>query len=201
MIYLLKINFSSKNLDLNFYYILVKMISLNIEQVNITRMDLIIKNNTNQLANTGRPEDAINDKIYNILILTLQVIIIIGVVGNLLNIVVFSRRQMRQISTFRFLFYLSAIDLLVLIICATDAVVKFGYQIEIRSYSIILCKLHTFLTYFLTHLSSVLLMVISIDRALVIFNKNFLNLFKSKRKKRSRNRFSKRLNLNNMEMT
>ena len=178
------------------------MISLNIEKVNIslTNIDFIITNKTNHQADAQPPIDSINDKIYNMLILILQVIIIIGVIGNLLNLVVFGRKNMRQMSTFRFLFYLSAIDLLVLIICATDAVIKFGYQIEIRSHSVILCKFHTFLTYFLTHLSSILLMVISIDRALVIYNKNFLNLFKSKRKNRRRRSRSKRININNIQI-
>ncbi|RMZ99596.1 FMRFamide receptor-like [Brachionus plicatilis] len=104
----------------------------------------------------------------------LSIIITVGVVGNSFNIIVFSKKKMRQGSTFRFLLYLSIADLLVLLVCSSEALARFGFQIEIRSYSLFICKLHTFLTYFLTQISSVILMVISIDRALVITNKNLV---------------------------
>ena len=77
---------------------------------------------------------------------------------------------MRKISTFRFLFYLSASDLLVLLVGATgifilssflilkfnlnllyiskkDVLINNIFQFEIRTYSNALCKFHTFTTY------------------------------------------------------
>lgn len=125
-----------------------------------------------------------NDLIFKskIIIFFLPVIISIGIIGNILNIIVFSGKKMKICSTFRFLLYLSVVDLLVLLICASDAFLRFGYQIEIRTHDIILCRLHTFVTYFLTHASSTILMIISIDRALVVSNKKFyLSLLRFKK--------------------
>lgn len=106
-----------------------------------------------------------------LIIYLLPIIICIGIFGNILNMIVFNSKKMKKCSTFRFLLYLSIFDLLVLSICASDAFLRFGYQIEIRNYHIIICRLHTFLTYFLTHASSTILMIISIDRAFVVSNK------------------------------
>ena len=89
---------------------------------------------------------------------------------------------MRKFSTFRFLLYLSVFDLLVLIICAPDAFLRFNYQIEIRNYSQFICRMHSFLAYFLTHVSSTILMLVSIDRALVVSSKSlFFNILRFKR--------------------
>ena len=98
------------------------------------------------------------------------VLISIGIIGNAINIKVFSHKSMRKNSTFKFLFYLSIIDLFVLLICATDSLMTYGYLVIIRLYSESTCKMHTFLTYFLTHMSSVVLMIVSIDRAIVVSN-------------------------------
>jgi len=106
------------------------------------------------------------------LTIVLEVIVVIGLIGNSMNIFVFSKSSMRQVSTFRFLLYLSIADMFVLIICSTDALLRFGYHYEIRSRSLLICRLHTFMTYFLTHISSIILMVVSIDRALIINNNN-----------------------------
>jgi hypothetical protein len=103
-------------------------------------------------------------------------IIIIGVLGNMLNIIVFSKKNMIKMTTFKFLFYLSIIDLFVLLVCTTDALLTFGFNIEIRLYSNFFCRWHSFFTYFLTHMSSVVLMVVSIERCLVISN---VGLFES----------------------
>jgi hypothetical protein len=110
-------------------------------------------------------------------VIALSIIICIGLFGNILNIVVFSQRSMRIISTFQFLLYLSFIDLLVLLICSSDSLLTYGLNYEIRLYSSIVCKLHTFFTYFLTHMSSILLMVVSIERVLVVYNKTFITFF------------------------
>ena len=111
--------------------------------------------------NTGNKHQ--NEAIRNPTILGLIVILILlvsfGIMGNILNLIVFSRKKMRRLSTFHFLFYLSAADLLVLLVCSLDAILKFGFQIEIRLYSTVICRLHTFLTYFLTQMSSIILMV------------------------------------------
>ena len=111
-------------------------------------------------------------------------IIIIGVLGNMLNIIIFSKRNMIKMSTFKFLFYLSIIDLFVLLVCTTDAFLTFGFNIEIRLYSNFFCRWHSFLTYFLTHMSSVVLMVVSIERCLVINNVGLIRSYSKKETKR-----------------
>jgi hypothetical protein len=107
----------------------------------------------------------------------LILMIIFGIFGNILNFIVFSRRSMRTTSTFRFLFYLTFADFLVLIVCSSDTLLSYGFEIEIRLYSLVVCRVHTFLTYFLTHLSSIILMVVSIERAIVVCNQRFPGLY------------------------
>jgi hypothetical protein len=118
------------------------------------------------------------------IIVSLSTVLLIGIVTNFLNMIVFGKRQMRKGSTFRFLLYLSISDLLVLAVCATDALARFGFRFEIRAYSTLACRLHTFLTYFLIHSNSTILMVISVDRALVVTGHSFLSILQMKRAKR-----------------
>jgi hypothetical protein len=98
------------------------------------------------------------------------ILICIGVIGNGINIAIFAQKEIRKMSTFRLLLYLSIIDLLVLLISATDSLITYKLEFQIRLQSNLACKLHTYLTYFLTHLSSVVLMLVSIERAIVIMN-------------------------------
>lgn len=99
-------------------------------------------------------------------------LVIIGIFGNILNLIILRRRKFKDQSTYKYLFYLSIIDILILLTCTTYAFLKYEFNLELRLYSEIFCRLHTFTVYFLTHLSSILLMVVSIDRALIIHNKN-----------------------------
>ena len=101
------------------------------------------------------------------------IIIIIGVLSNIVNIIIFLRKNMYKMPTFRYLLYISIIDLLILSICATDSLVIHSFNFEIRLFSTYVCKIHVFLTYYLTHLSSIMLMIVSIERTCVIYNKRF----------------------------
>jgi hypothetical protein len=102
---------------------------------------------------------------------TFILIILIGFLSNLTNIVIFGQKNMRKQPTFRFLLHLSVIDLFVILICAIDSFLTYGFNIQIRLHSIFICKIHTFFTYFLSHMSSIILMIVSIDRVLVIWEK------------------------------
>jgi hypothetical protein len=77
---------------------------------------------------------------------------------------------MYKIPTLRLLFFMSIIDLLLLTICATDPILIFLFNYQIRLNSSSTCKMHVFLTYFLSHLSSIVLMVVCIERSLLIHN-------------------------------
>ena len=101
----------------------------------------------------------------------LMIIILIGTLGNILNLIVFAQKSMRKMPTFRLLLYLSAIDLIILLVCANDLLFTFSFEIQVRLYSSFTCRFHTFLTNFFTQLSSVILTVVSIERAFVIYNK------------------------------
>ena len=102
----------------------------------------------------------------------LGAMILIGVFGNAMNMIVFARKSMRKINTFRFLLYLSAIDILVLLTGTTDILMRNIFRFEIRYQSSLVCKFHTFLTYSVTQISSVLLMVMSIHRAMDVVGLN-----------------------------
>ncbi len=60
-----------------------------------------------------------------------------------------------------------------LVICTSDALLTFGFKIQIRLYSTFVCRFHTFLAYFLSHMSSVVLAIVSIDRVFVVYNNQF----------------------------
>ena len=123
------------------------------------------------------------------LAIVLFTIILIGLFGNIMNLKVLANKEIRKMSTFRFLLYLSIIDIMVLTICAVDSVMTYGFNIEVRQMSSFICKIHTFFTYFLTHMSSIVLMCVSIERLSVVcssVNHSFLrptrnSTFKSNR--------------------
>ena len=128
------------------------------------------------------------DETYKDLAILLLILISIGSFGNVMNIIIFNKKTLKKNSTFNFLFYQSIIDLLVLSICASDTVMTYGFNLEVRLLSKFTCKIHTFLTYFLTQLSSTIIMFVSIERVLVVCNFKFLSstnsrfiFFKSKR--------------------
>jgi hypothetical protein len=111
--------------------------------------------------------------IKTIICIALFLLITIGLFGNLMNLYIFSKRSMFKMSTFRLLYYLSIVDFLILTICTSDALMTFGFKLQIRSFSTFTCRFHTFLSYLLGHLSSWVLMLASIDRVFVVWNKKF----------------------------
>ena len=100
--------------------------------------------------------------------IVLSIIIVIGLIGNIINLIIFSNNNsIRKISTFRYLFYLVLIDLAILIVCAGETVLQYEAFINIRLYSDLTCKLHSFLTGFLNQMKSMIQTVVNLDRALV----------------------------------
>jgi hypothetical protein len=107
-----------------------------------------------------------------IALITTIVVLAIGILGSFLNLCVFSHEAMRKISTFHFLLYLTAIDILVLGFGSSNALLLYGFNFEIRDVSDWTCRLETFLTSFLRHLSSHTLVAVNIDRVLEMCKKN-----------------------------
>jgi hypothetical protein len=104
-------------------------------------------------------------------------LLVIGLFGNLLSVWVFSRPSMRRNSTFIYLLFLCIVDLLVLLFGLGDIVVFSYTRFVVREQSLLVCRVHTFLTYMFTHLSSFILASVSIERAiatnLITFAKDY----------------------------
>jgi hypothetical protein len=98
-------------------------------------------------------------------------IVIQGVCTNVVNVVIFSEKTMQKNVTFRLLLSLSKVDLVLLSFCTLDSILNHIFLVELRLFSNLTCKIHMFLTYFFSHLSSILMMVVSIERTLLIYNK------------------------------
>jgi hypothetical protein len=94
------------------------------------------------------------------------VCLFVGSIGNSISFIVFSQKQLRTHSTFRYLAYLSIVDLLVLYLGLGNIILRDYFFFDIRAQSLFLCKFHTFLTYVTTQLSSWILTIVSIDRAI-----------------------------------
>jgi hypothetical protein len=94
------------------------------------------------------------------------VCLFVGSVGNSLSFIVFTQKQLRRHSTFRYLAYLSIIDLIVLYLGLGHIILRDYFLFDIRVQNLFLCKFHTFLTYVTTQLSSWILTIVSIDRAI-----------------------------------
>jgi hypothetical protein len=97
-----------------------------------------------------------------------KAILVIGVLGNICNIIVFSKKTMRSTSTFRFLLYLSIVDMLVLLFGASDMLIRSDNALELKEFSIFACNLHQFLTYTLTYVSSFVSVAVNVDRAQIV---------------------------------
>ena len=89
-------------------------------------------------------------------------LLVLGVLGNILCLLIFSQKQMRKNSTFIYLAFLSIVDLFVLALGLGDIVLISYFKFILRNSSNIVCRLHSFLTYLFTHLSSFLLAAVSV---------------------------------------
>lgn len=95
----------------------------------------------------------------------------LGLFGNTISIVIFTKDSMKKHSTFRYLTLLSILDLCVLYTGCGQILLDVYFEIDIRSLNEFSCKMHSFLVYFFTHFSSMLLAVMSIDRTVAILSK------------------------------
>ncbi len=110
--------------------------------------------------------------------------ILVGTITNLISAIVYSKKQMRKTSYSTYLFSLAVVDLCVTITGNTRLALMY-YNIsalvptnndssaslfnnyggfDIREYSVTTCRIHIFLTYYLTQLSSIVLCFLNLDR-------------------------------------
>ena len=101
------------------------------------------------------------------------ILLVLGTTGNLISIYIFStNKNMRRQITFRYLIYLSILDLLVLIFGYGHTAILVYTNVDVRLVNNFLCKAHSFLVYFLSHSSSLVLVCMSVDRAFcIVYNK------------------------------
>jgi hypothetical protein len=97
--------------------------------------------------------------VHLVLVCIFALILATGQVGNILNMIVFTRKSMRKLSCFRLLMYLSLVDMLVLFFGGIDAFFKYGLNMKINWNFRFANNLQTFLIYFLSQMSSLILMV------------------------------------------
>jgi hypothetical protein len=90
--------------------------------------------------------------------------LVIGTSTNILSILVYSKKHMRKTSYSLYLLELAIVDLFVIMIGNARYAIISYFGIDIRETSLVLCKIHKFLTYFSLQLSSCLLSMLSIDR-------------------------------------
>jgi hypothetical protein len=97
-------------------------------------------------------------------------ILAVGLLGNIINLYVFTRPIFRtsSLSTFRFLAYLSLIDLLYLLIGLSHIMIIVYTGYDYRTYSSFVCSVHSFLTLYLSHLSSNVLAGVSVFRCVTL---------------------------------
>ena len=107
-------------------------------------------------------------KVASVLLIFLSVI---GLLLNVLNIKIFSHKSMRKISTFQYIFYLTLIDILILITNGVESILSMGFLINLKHLSNVTCKLSTFLSNYLFQFNICILLVINIDRAFVLSKK------------------------------
>ena len=93
-----------------------------------------------------------------------------GLFGNATNLFIFSKKNMWQSFTFKLIFYLSSIDLIIFILCAVESFIWFEFEINIRILSSILCKIDIFLAHYLLHARTIISLAILINSKKIFFN-------------------------------
>jgi hypothetical protein len=104
-------------------------------------------------------------------------IFFVGIFGNLLSIRVFTHKKLRKNSTFIYLAFLCFVDLFVIIFGLGDLIIISYFKFVLRNKSLFICRVHTFLTYTFTHLSSFILASVSIERAIATNLINFAKCY------------------------
>lgn len=95
-------------------------------------------------------------------------IFVIGVIGNLLSVLVFSRPSLRHRSCAIYFLVLAITDIASLCASFIDTVLPSYNNVTLTTKSLFICKLNPLMVYFTTDLSNFLLAVASIDRAVSI---------------------------------
>ena len=104
-----------------------------------------------------------------------SLIIFLGIVGNMANILILRRKTMRKSLTFQLFFYLSIIDLTFLTQTSIEISLKYLIEIDLREFSVVFCKLNTFLSYFLMQTRNIFSMSITLSYLIEISKLSLIN--------------------------
>ncbi|KAJ8305019.1 hypothetical protein KUTeg_018602 [Tegillarca granosa] len=111
-------------------------------------------------------EDVIQSYIWKIVPLFM---IITGIIGNILSILVLTRRQhIRKYTSSVYLTGLAVTDILVLCVGLLRQWVLHVFNWDFREYSEVACKLHIFLTYLAIDFSAWILVAVTIERVMLV---------------------------------
>ena len=96
------------------------------------------------------------------------ILLSLGLIGNITSITIFRKKSMKNFTTFRYLTLLSFLDICSLYIGCAQIMLDVYFDIDFRLINEVSCRIQSFLVYFFTHFSSMLLACMSIDRTVAI---------------------------------
>ena len=97
-------------------------------------------------------------------------ITLIGLAGNAINLSVFSNIKIKNITAFRYLFYLSIVDTILLIIWPINKLIAFRFIAIPQEYTKIVFRIMAFLLSYLYQMSNWLFMAANFNRARLLIN-------------------------------
>ena len=90
-------------------------------------------------------------------------LLLLGLFGNLVSIKIFKKKTFAKLTTFQYLSFLSVIDLFTLYAGCGQLFIESYTGLDIRLLNDLTCKMHSFMVYFSTHFSSMLLALMVIN--------------------------------------
>ena len=97
------------------------------------------------------------------------IILVIGTIGNILSILVFARKGMRNLTSALYLIVLAIADLLLLYLGLLRYYIRELTDVDIRDTSETACKLHIIFVYFMRHFTSWILVSVTVERFISVW--------------------------------
>ena len=105
----------------------------------------------------------------NIVGIVFIVILCLGILGNLINVIVFSLKDMKKSFTFVLISRLSLIDMIILAVSLSESLFELYFNEDIRIFSAFFCKMDTFFAYYLLHMRNIIFMTIAIESKFIFY--------------------------------
>ena len=96
------------------------------------------------------------------------ILICCGTVGNILSLVVLSRKSMRRSAMTSYLIILAVFDILALYTGLLRQWIVYYFDVDIRDYHVTVCKIHPVLVYFSLDMSAWLLVCMTVERTISV---------------------------------